>query len=106
MRNLALAETALSAAVARVRAEKDVVMMREEVERQLQQAGEAGRAGATGGSSGCVVCMEVDRSMLILPCRHMCLCAACARNPALTRAGARCPVCRAPIDSFIAVFAS
>jgi hypothetical protein len=105
VRELALAETALSAAVARVRAEKDLVLVREEVERRLQQAA-AAAAGDKVRGLDCVVCQDAERSVLILPCRHLCLCAACARSPALESPGAPCPICRAPIGAMYSVFAS
>jgi hypothetical protein len=44
----------------------------------------------------CIVCLDERKSVLFLPCKHICVCEACARK--LTRARpASCPLCRAPI---------
>jgi baculoviral IAP repeat-containing protein 7/8 len=40
----------------------------------------------------CVVCMEIERTALLLPCGHAVVCAGCA-------AGLRgCPVCRTEVE--------
>ena len=48
----------------------------------------------------CVICMEGKKDVLVMPCRHLCLCKACSSNTALTE----CPICRTAIVSTIAVF--
>ena len=47
----------------------------------------------------CLVCMDADRSVVLLPCKHLALCGECAGklSPAI------CPVCRTEIDDFIHV---
>jgi hypothetical protein len=47
----------------------------------------------------CVVCMDAPKDHIVLPCMHMCACAACAQ---LLRD--RCPVCRGPIQHIAQVF--
>eukprot|EP00123_Amoebidium_parasiticum_P018120 comp24108_c1_seq2/m.43607 comp24108_c1_seq2/g.43607 ORF comp24108_c1_seq2/g.43607 comp24108_c1_seq2/m.43607 type:complete len:408 (-) comp24108_c1_seq2:508-1731(-) len=47
----------------------------------------------------CVVCMSDHRDTLVLPCRHLCLCAACAQ--VLRNQAAKCPICRAPFHSLL-----
>ena len=42
----------------------------------------------------CVVCMVDLRDTIILPCRHLCLCYACADS--LRYQANNCPICRAP----------
>ena len=37
----------------------------------------------------CVICLDAEKTHLILPCGHKCLCAACARVRLWS-----CPVCR------------
>lgn len=49
----------------------------------------------------CVVCQENEKSTLLMPCRHLCLCAPCAARPEVTT----CPLCRAQITDRIAVYA-
>lgn len=43
-------------------------------------------------SSECVVCLSDLRDTLILPCRHLCLCNACADT--LRYQANNCPICR------------
>ena len=63
------------------------------------------RDDATGTASdaavltACVVCLEAAPAVVLLPCKHMCLCAGCA--PHLTN----CPVCRTPASSQMTVYA-
>lgn len=43
----------------------------------------------------CVICLEESRTTAMLPCRHLCTCAACA---GATRArGDHCPICRGTV---------
>ena len=47
----------------------------------------------------CVVCMDAKKSVCLLPCKHTCMCPACASRVMGT--SALCPVCREPVaDSF------
>mmetsp|Transcript_7441 Transcript_7441/g.13171 ORF Transcript_7441/g.13171 Transcript_7441/m.13171 type:complete len:167 (-) Transcript_7441:39-539(-) len=48
----------------------------------------------------CVVCQENVKSVLILPCRHLCLCQGCSENDELRT----CPLCRENIKSKIQTF--
>merc|ERR1712110_520621 len=43
----------------------------------------------------CCVCMEAERKVLFLPCRHVCCCESCAQELD------RCPVDRTPISEQI-----
>ncbi|KAH8249187.1 hypothetical protein KR032_007045 [Drosophila birchii] len=52
---------------------------------------------------GCVICMERSRSIVIMPCRHLCLCKECSQQ-LLLRYENRCPVCRNDIVSFLPVY--
>ena len=49
----------------------------------------------------CVVCQESEKSVVLLPCRHMCLCEACSTNNQVQF----CPLCRRPIAHRISVYA-
>lgn len=46
----------------------------------------------------CVVCMEAPRETLLLPCRHVCCCQACADRLE------QCPLCRSRKTAFAKVF--
>eukprot|EP01063_Lacrimia_lanifica_P013608 TRINITY_DN20245_c0_g1_i1.p1 TRINITY_DN20245_c0_g1~~TRINITY_DN20245_c0_g1_i1.p1 ORF type:complete len:376 (+),score=124.24 TRINITY_DN20245_c0_g1_i1:73-1128(+) len=52
-----------------------------------------------GPADECIVCMEPGRSVLILPCRHLCLCKGCAELEM-----SECPLCRKPIESKMEIF--
>jgi hypothetical protein len=51
----------------------------------------------------CVVCLERVRKVVLLPCRHFCLCGTCARAQQ-TQASATCPLCTRLIASHLPVF--
>ena len=46
----------------------------------------------------CVACMEDPRDTILLPCRHLCVCAGCFE---LLTPLDRCPVCRAAFSSYL-----
>jgi len=54
----------------------------------------------------CVVCQDSNKSVLILPCRHMCLCVQCGNHIARSRNVARrvCPLCRNSIKTIMNVY--
>jgi len=47
----------------------------------------------------CVICMSAPRDTTVLPCRHMCICKACA--DALRNQTNKCPICREPMESLL-----
>lgn len=48
----------------------------------------------------CVICQENDKSVVLLPCRHLCLCEPCSVHDDLNQ----CPLCRRPIAHRISVY--
>lgn len=54
----------------------------------------------------CVVCQDNDKSVLILPCRHLCLCLSCGNTIARLRNVDRrvCPLCRVRIETIMNVY--
>jgi len=50
----------------------------------------------------CCVCLERKKSVLILPCKHLCLCHHCSVTKA--KHIASCPICRADVEEKISVF--
>ena len=51
----------------------------------------------------CVVCFDAPKDHLVLPCKHLCVCEACAEQLTKTRTP-MCPVCRGPIRETMKVF--
>jgi hypothetical protein len=45
------------------------------------------------GRADCVVCLTNKRELAILPCRHMCVCRACAAE-CIQNQDSKCPICR------------
>lgn len=66
---------------------------------QLQQPTAPPAAAAADDDSdsanACVVCMDAAVDSLVLPCKHMCVCAACGGGLS------ECPVCRGPIAQLV-----
>ena len=56
---------------------------------------------SSSGQEPCVICMAEPRNVVVLPCRHMCLCIACADIYRVK--SNKCPICRAPLRSLIKV---
>ena len=52
-------------------------------------------------TSLCALCLDVPKCVVLLPCRHMCLCAGCSGSVAN---GDPCPICRAPVADRIETF--
>ncbi|XP_037785398.1 uncharacterized protein LOC119581126 [Penaeus monodon] len=50
----------------------------------------------------CIVCQDQPKCVILLPCRHLCLCDAC-RSAIITRDNI-CPVCRRPIMQTLRVY--
>ncbi len=49
--------------------------------------------------STCVICLTDTRNVLLLPCRHLCLCGSCAEN--LKFQSNNCPICRVPFRALL-----
>jgi len=54
----------------------------------------------------CVICQDQVKSVLVLPCRHMCMCVSCARTVVSGRHNDRriCPLCRGNIRVVMNVY--
>jgi len=46
----------------------------------------------------CVICLENERCVALIPCGHLCLCKNCCGSQT------KCPVCRTPIREFLRTF--
>ena len=51
----------------------------------------------------CVVCEDNKKQVMLMPCKHMCLCRSCT-NMCLYKTIKECPMCRAKIEDSIEVF--
>jgi len=49
----------------------------------------------------CTICLDSKKSILFLPCCHMCCCKKCGFHPSLAR---RCPLCRSLIQGYKVVY--
>jgi len=49
----------------------------------------------------CVICMCEPRDTIVVPCRHMCLCARCAST--MLEQNHRCPLCRHKVLSYVQI---
>jgi hypothetical protein len=49
----------------------------------------------------CVICLTERRTTIVMPCRHLCLCTACAED--LRIMSNKCPVCRGSVHRFLAI---
>ena len=50
----------------------------------------------------CVVCISNPKRVLLLPCRHMCVCVGCCES--VLQVEPLCPLCRAHVETHIEVF--
>jgi len=49
----------------------------------------------------CVICQDAQKTILLRPCNHLCLCGNCASNVTAVR---RCPLCNTTITERITAF--
>jgi hypothetical protein len=49
----------------------------------------------------CVICLTNEKTTVVMPCRHLCLCKECAEE--LRQRSPKCPVCRGPIAQLVSV---
>ena len=48
------------------------------------------------------MCMDAQKSNVLIPCGHVCVCAACAER--CTETTGECPVCREPVQQTYRVY--
>ena len=53
-------------------------------------------------SALCVVCISNPKTVLLLPCRHVCVCPECCE--AMLQMEPLCPLCRANVDTHLEIF--
>jgi hypothetical protein len=66
----------------------------------LSSSSEVGAGDAEGGD--CVICLSKPREVVILHCRHVCLCSSCAKITSSTWSH-QCPVCRGRVAAMVSI---
>jgi hypothetical protein len=66
--------------------------------------GEEGRLAI--GWRTCAVCLDSERTQVLLPCRHMCACDDCASWILGFDDEAKCPCCRSDVESSFKAYLS
>lgn len=84
-----LLETTLSHV--RTAKEEKALEMQKKLDRQVEEQNEL---------KLCVICLANEKSILCLPCRHLCLCQTCSGREEVTK----CPICRLEIEEMLAVY--
>jgi hypothetical protein len=70
-----------------------LVGLQQELTKAIDRVGDA-----ISGLNQCVVCLDNQRQVMLMPCTHMCLCHCCA-----ARVEQSCPLCRTHIESKVHV---
>jgi RING finger protein 26 len=94
---------ALRAELAEARLQRaEAERRRAEGERQIAALQVAAQQAAAEQDqrAACIVCQDRPTCMVVLPCRHVCLCEVCSRLPELRL----CPLCREAIDGSLRVY--
>jgi hypothetical protein len=73
-----------------------------EEDRSTARAAESKEDGGSIESQDCCVCMSDKKSVVLLPCRHMCVCQACGLDDETLLD--KCPMCRRVIEHRFRVF--
>ncbi|EGZ15422.1 hypothetical protein PHYSODRAFT_510195, partial [Phytophthora sojae] len=86
-------EQLLESTLSRVRSVKEekALEMQKKLDRQVEEQNEL---------KLCVICLANEKTILCLPCRHLCLCKTCSRREEVTK----CPICRLEIEEMLAVY--
>ena len=53
----------------------------------------------------CVICLENTKNIVLLPCKHMCLCIGCSIKYMNQQGEHKCPLCKKNIESTMQIFA-
>lgn len=52
----------------------------------------------------CVICRDRQKCVLLLPCKHLCLCEECADYMFFSAQRQNCPLCRSEINNSMSVY--
>lgn len=56
------------------------------------------RKGNSTDENVCVICRDEQKNVVLMPCRHLCLCVTCTGSVRI------CPLCRKPIKNILSVY--
>mmetsp|Transcript_13602 Transcript_13602/g.17925 ORF Transcript_13602/g.17925 Transcript_13602/m.17925 type:complete len:341 (+) Transcript_13602:124-1146(+) len=59
--------------------------------------------------SCCCICYDAAKSVVLIPCNHLCVCEKCCRNTSSTSSSLKintCPICREDVKDILVVFSS
>jgi len=100
MDQLGVLEQELDTLLRNVRSHHQQRMLQQLQSVQRRHAEECKGRQSLEEEQACIVCSELEKTMLFLPCRHLCTCEACASQLH------QCPICRAEIDSKVHAYRS
>ncbi len=89
----------LSLSDEQLRSLEDSLLTRLVIVRDMQRAREEARAASAKSEVDkvtCIVCLSAERNVLLLPCKHLVLCSACAAKVSV------CPLCRSVVQDTVA----
>ena len=92
------AASILELTLARVRETKEKKVREKEREEEIQRKKQL-REGEM--NSLCCICRDSPKSVLLLPCRHLCVCENCCSHYPMDK----CPVCRSTVSQQLKVYA-
>ena len=78
-----------------------LLSLHQSISTKLTKANEIAIAVRRNFNGFCIICRSEPKSIVLMPCKHMCCCSACAASLLETR---KCPVCRALVTDTVAVF--
>jgi hypothetical protein len=52
----------------------------------------------------CVICWNDRKSVVLLPCKHLCVCVSCRKKLWNSTQNETCPICRNQVDNLLEVF--
>merc|ERR1711948_235185 len=100
MDQLGALEQELDALLRSVRSHNQRRMLQQLQSVQRRHAEECRGRQSLEEEQACIVCSELEKTMVFLPCRHLCTCETCASQLR------QCPICRAEIESKVHAFRS
>ncbi|CAE7467989.1 Rnf26, partial [Symbiodinium microadriaticum] len=89
-------EAYMSSLSSTVQDAKEIVFQRQAKEQDAQRRDETENAL-------CCVCRDNNKTVLLLPCKHLCLCEVCSEHIS-TRRMTSCPVCRQAVSDALRVY--
>lgn len=70
------------------------------IEKRLKDQIQSREESELKDTMSCCICLHHPKNIVLLPCRHLCVCATCGAREDLIR----CPICRVEIRDKINVF--